>query len=333
MGSKMQTMRTYNYFVGIQHSFFRTWALEANYVGSQGRHTYMGYDVNRYAGDLFDGRLDRINTSFVDIGYGQARGNSYYNGGNVGVKKRYSVGLDMQVAYTFGKAIDYSSTFGLGLGIVDANNLALNRALADFDIRQKLALSLLYETPRIRGSKIADVLSRWQLGAVTILQSGRPFAVNCTVPFQPVRNSAGDIVGNSGCDYNADGLNNDYPNAPSFGGYLTGIDRSKFLTGIFQASDFSTPAPGRPGTLGRNTYFGPGYAQTNFNVVKRFPFRLLGEAGQIDFRVEFFNLFNRVNLGQPTGNLSSSNFGKVGIYFTQVATTGCGQTPRRPRHT
>ena len=307
---KMQTMTTYNYFFGIQHSFFRTWAVEGNYVGSQGRHTYMGFDVNRYPGDLFDDKLDRINTSFADIGYGQARGMSYYNGGNVSLKKRYSMGLDMQAAYTFGKAIDYSSSFGLGLGIVDANNLKLNKGLADFDIRQKFALSLLYETPQIHGNKVADILSRWQLGAVTILQSGRPFQVNCSVPFQPVRNSAGAIVGNNGCDYNADGFNNDFPNAPSFGGYLTGLDRSKFVTGIFQASDFPKPAPGSPGTLGRNTYFGPGYAQTNFNVVKRFPLKMLGEAGQIDIRTEFFNLFNRVNLGQPTGNLSSTNFGK-----------------------
>jgi len=182
--------------------------------------------------------------------------------------------------------------------------------LADFDIRQKLALSLLYETPRIRGNRVADILSRWQLGAVTILQSGRPFTVNCTLPFQPVRNAGGDIIGNNGCDYNADGLNNDYPNAPSFGGYLTGLNRSRYITGIFQASDFPKPALGNSGTLGRNMYFGPGYAQTNFNVVKRFPFPMLGEKGQIDFRAEFFNLFNRVNLGQPTGNLSSTTFGK-----------------------
>ena len=98
-----------------------------------------------------------------------------------------SHGQNMQVAYTVGKAIDYSSSFGLGLGIVDANNLKLNRALADFDIRQKLALSLLYETPRIHGNALFDILSRWQLGAVTILQSGRPFVVNCNTPFSAIR--------------------------------------------------------------------------------------------------------------------------------------------------
>ena len=306
----MQTMMSFNYFLGVQHSFFRTWAVEANYVGSQGRHTYMGYDVNRYAGDLFDGKLDRINTSFADIQYGQARGKSFYNGGNVSLKKRYSVGLDMQLAYTFGKAIDYSSSFGLGLGIVDAGNLALNRALADFDIRQKFSMSLLYETPRLHGNAFMDILSRWQLGTVTILQSGRPFVVNCGTPFSPIRDQSGNITGNSGCDYNADGFNNDYPNAPSFGGYLTGLSRSNYITGLFKSSDFGAPAPGRPGMLGRNMYFGPGYAQTNFNVVKRFPLHMLGDQGQIDLRGEFFNLFNRVNLGQPTGSLTSSTFGK-----------------------
>ncbi|HZT37242.1 MAG TPA: carboxypeptidase regulatory-like domain-containing protein [Bryobacteraceae bacterium] len=306
----MKTMRTINYFFGIQQSIAHGWAIEANYVGSQGRNTYMGYDVNRYAGDLFDGRLDRLNTSFAAIQYGQARGSSFYNGGNVSVRKRYSAGLDMQVAYTYGKAIDDASSFGLGLSIVDVNNLKLNRALADFDIRQKLSLSLLYETPRLGRSTMASILSRWELGAVTILQSGRPFSVVCTQPFDPIRNSAGQIIGNRGCDYNADGFNYDFPNAPGFGGYITGIERSKFLTGIFQASDFSAPPPGQPGTLGRNTYFGPGYANTNFNIIKRFPFPAIGERGQIDFRTEFFNLFNRVNLGQPTGNLSSSQFGK-----------------------
>jgi hypothetical protein len=306
----MKTMYSFNYFFGIQHSLFRTWAIEANYVGSQGRKAYMGFDVNRYPGDLFDGRLDRLNTSFASIGYGQARGNSSYNGANFSVRKRYSYGLNLQVAYTVGKAIDNSSSFGLGLPIVDAYNLSLNRGLADFDIRQKLALSLLYETPRFGHNWFSHFLSAWELGAVTIIQSGRPFSVVCTQPFDPIRDSSGNIIGNRGCDYNADGLNNDYPNAPSFGGYISGWGRQEYLNGVFQPGDFTKPAPGHPGTLGRNTYFGPSYSNTNFNVVKRFPLPLLGEQGRIDFRAEFFNLFNQTNLGQPNGNLNSAQFGK-----------------------
>ena len=63
----MRSMYTFNYFFGIQRSFFGTWAVEANYVGSKATKTYMAYDVNRYAGDLLDGKLDRINPSFAGI--------------------------------------------------------------------------------------------------------------------------------------------------------------------------------------------------------------------------------------------------------------------------
>jgi hypothetical protein len=307
----MRAMYTFNYFFGIQHSFFGSWAVEANYVGSKGTKTYMNYDVNRYAGDLLDGTLNRINPSFADIQYGQARGGSFYNGGNASVRKRYGHGLNLQVGYTYGKAIDTSSTFGRGLNVVDANNLKLERGLADFDVRHKLAISILYETPRLHGNAFTSFLSAWELGGIAILQSGLPFNVFCTTPFRPVTNSAGVIVGNSGCDYNADGANWDRPNAPSFGGYLGGFSRSQYLSGIFQASDFSKPAPGQNGTLGRDMYFGPGYANTNFNVVKHFPLHMLGEQGKLDFRAEFFNLFNRVNLSQMQGDLSSSQFGRA----------------------
>ena len=83
------------------------------------------------------------------------------------------------------------------------------------------------------------------------------------------------------------------------------------MNGIFQASDFSKPAPGQNGTLGRDMYFGPGYANVNFNVVKHFPLRFLGEQGKLDFRAEFFNVLNRVNLSQMQGDLSSSQFGRA----------------------
>ena len=63
--------------------------------------------------------------------------------------------------------------------------------------------------------------------------------------------------------------------------------------------------------LGKNTYFGPGYDNVNFNVVKHFPLPILGERGQLDFRTEFFNLFNRTNLSNVQGDLSSSDFGRA----------------------
>jgi len=307
----MKTMYTFNYFFGIQHAFFGNWAVEANYVGSKGTKTYMAYDVNRVNGDLLDGTLNRINGSFADIQFGQARGSSFYNGVNVSVRKRYNSGLSLQTAYTYGKAIDDSSTFGSGLNIVDASNLRLDRGVADFDVRHKLAISVLYETPRIHGNAFTSFLSAWELGGIAILQSGTPFDVRCSTPFNPVKNAAGAVIGNTGCDYNADGLAYDRPNSPSFGGYLGGFSRNQYLDGIFKVSDFPSPGLGTNGSLGRNMYYGPGYANTNFNVVKHFPLHMLGDQGKLDFRAEFFNLFNRVNLSSMQGDLSSSQFGRA----------------------
>jgi hypothetical protein len=306
----MKTMSTFNYFFGIQHSFFGNWAVEVNYVGSKGTNTYMGFDVNRYAGDLLDGTLNRINSSFAGIDYGQARGSSFYNGGNASVRKRYASGLTVQVAYTYGRAIDDSSSFGLGLNVIDANNLKLQRGLADFDVRNKVAVSALYNTPRLHGNTFLSFLSAWELGGIAILQSGTPFSVYCTTPFTPVFNSSGTVIGNTGCDYNADGFNYDYPNAPAFAGYQT-YGKQQFLNGIFQASAFPRPGLGQDGSLGRNTFYGPGYANVNFNVVKHFPIHWLGEQSVLDFRTEFFNLFNRTNLSNVDGNLADSQFGRA----------------------
>lgn len=305
----MRTQYTFNYFFGIQYSLSRDWALEANYVGSQGRKLYNQFDVNRYPGDLFDGRLDRFNPSFGGINYGQANTTSAYNGANFSVRRRYATGLDIQFAYTLGKAVDYASSFSGG-GFVDAWNLKLSRGLSGFDIRQKIALSVLYDLPNFGRGATRAVFGGWQFGGTTILQSGRPFSVYCGLPFLPVRDASGNITGNNGCDFNADGSNYDFLNVPSFGIYNTGTERSKFQNGLFTAADFPKPAVGHPGSLGKNTFFGPGFANTNLNILKKVPMRFIGEKGEFQFRAEFFNLFNRVNLDLPLGDISSSLFGR-----------------------
>ena len=134
---------------------------------------------------------------------------------------------------------------------------------------------------------------------IVILQSGQPFTVYTSAQFS------------AGGDYNADGYNYDMPDVPAFGRTI-GSNRSSFSPyrpGIFQASDFPTPPPGTEGDLGRNTYNGPGFAQVNFAIQRKFPLRFLGSAGQFDLRGEFLNAFNRVNFEQPVSDLSNTQFG------------------------
>jgi hypothetical protein len=146
---------------------------------------------------------------------------------------------------------------------------------------------------------------------VTILQTGAPLTVMCTTAFQAVRNAAGQIIGNTGCDYNGDGNAFDVPNAP-LNLNLGSLDRSSYMTGIFKVSDFPVPAFGQEGNLGRGTYRGPGYANTDLSMIKNFktPW-FAGDRANLRFSAEAFNLFNRVNLADPNTTLNSTaTFGR-----------------------
>jgi hypothetical protein len=300
-----------NWFIGIQYAFTNNWVVEGNYVGSSGHKLYQSYDVNRVDGDLLDGTLDRLNSSFYGIDYGQSNGASTYTGGNFSVKKRFSRGLDFQAAYTVGKAQDSASSYGRGLNMADIYNLKLNYGLSNFDVRHKVAASFVYDIPGPKTGFLSKLAGGWQAGAIVILQKGGPYDVMCYDAFVPIKDTSGKIIGNKGCDYNADGFNADYPNLPSFGRFKSG-NKQEFLNGIFTRSDFPAPGLGQEGDLGRNSYIGPGYINTDFNLVKnnKIPWFWKDEAANIQLRGEFFNLFNNVNLQNPDGNLSDGTFGK-----------------------
>jgi hypothetical protein len=166
------------------------------------------------------------------------------------------------------------------------------------------------------GSGIAKTLTKgWTLSPVIILQSGQPFTVYTSAQYNSTDYSQGG-------DYNADGFGYDVPNKPSFGSHIS-TSRSDFLKqhGIFSkyatsatdytgAGAFPVPTAGTEGTLGRNTYDGPGFANVNLTAERTFALPTLGEAGNLEIRGEIMNLFNRVNLTTPVSDMSNTMFGQ-----------------------
>jgi len=300
----LRSQYSFNWFLGVQRSFANTWAFEANYVGSQGRKLYSQYDVNRFDGDLIqhNGIQTRLNHSFGSINYGQSNGLSAYNGANFSVKNRFTRNLQMQFAYTVGKATDYSSSFS-GTTPVDVSNLRLMRGPSDFDIRNKIALVLLYEIPGPHSGAARAVLGGWSASGFLIVQSGSPFSVYCGLPYDPTIDKTSGIM--KGCDFNADGVNYDFLNAPS-SSQRDGWSKQQWLSGAFKSSDFPKPALGTDGNLTRNAFRGPGYSNTNFTLEKKFR---VGERINASFRSEFYNLFNQTNLTGIDSNISDSLFG------------------------
>jgi len=313
-----------NWSLGAQYEVFRSWLAEADYLGSVGHHEYSSYDVNRTDGNLIanGGNLVRPNSSFGTLNYEQSQYNSNYEGMTVSIKNRgFSKGINFQAAYTYGKAIDQSDTFGVGPN--DIFNLEGERGPAGFDVRNRLSFSTLWQIPHPKfNSGPANVLlSGWQISNITILQSGNPFDVTCSAPFGAVTDANGNVIGNSGCNYNADGVGGGF--RPDFvsGIKTSGFTKQQFLNGVFNCGGtnncsalFPAPAFAVDGTLGRNAFTGPGYNNTDFSAIKRthIPWFYGSEGAQMEFRAEFFNVFNRVNLtGVDSAINDGAGFGKA----------------------
>jgi hypothetical protein len=310
--------------LSIQQQLPYNMIFELNYSGTAARHLpIFNQDLNRFSGDLVvnNGNLTRLNPNFNAVTYGTSDGNSIGNYGSALMARRFSHGIAFRGIYTWGKALDILSqsgsldsgavTGGVNSSIIENGNYAIQRGRSDFDIRQQFSADGTWSIPSAYDAAWKrQALGGWQLGAVWLVQTGLPFSVYTTASFNPVFNDAGQVVGNIGGDYNADGSNYDVPNTPIFGPHLKSQDRKQFLHGVFSAASFPTPGLGQEGNLGRNTYDGPGYNNVNFTLGKSFdtPF-FFGEKMRIEAKGEVTNLFNRANLMGMNSDLSSSQFG------------------------
>jgi hypothetical protein len=285
----LDTSYVHNWFLGVQRDIGRGLVIEANYIGSAGRRLYNAANVNRFRGDLLDNLFQGLNPSFSSINFIESTSSSIFHGGTIQVRKPFSRGFMLQSAYTFGKAID------------DADDLVGITNYQDISNR-RLNIAGVWDLPFLsRGNGLAGkLLGGWKLAGTAILQTGNPMTVTTGAPWP---------LG----DYNADGVNGDRPNPPASGVKQSGWERSEFQSGIFRASDFPLPQPGTNGFLGRNTFRGPGYAQVDLSLSKAFP---ITEKITSHLRVDAFNALNRVNLNNPTLDLSNNNFGRSTSSFT-----------------
>ena len=307
---------TISYFLGVQRSLTKTLTLEVNYVGNMGKHLYASWDQNRYDDSILTngGVVGHLNKSFGTINYSCACFNSLYSSGNAIVRQRASHGLFFQAAYTYGHAMDQSDSFNANP--VDAWNTRVEKGNAGYDVAQKLAFSAIYTLPAPPIAEFAKkAIGGWQISTVTVLQTGSRFSITCSTPFTAIKNASGTIIGNSGCDYNADGNTNDRPNAPAFAASSINMSLNNLVNGpgAFTAAQFPAPCLGCAGNLGRDTYANPGYADVDLSMQKLFhtPWFTGDKKSTLLFRADAFNAFNRVNLGGISGSLNGSSFGRV----------------------
>jgi hypothetical protein len=293
----LKTSYTHNWFFGLQRDLGRGMIVEVNYTGTAGHRLYSQVNINRFSGDLLaTGRFRGYNPSFAAVNMIGSNSNSIFHGGTMQLRRAFSQGFTLSAAYGLGKVINDADDLTNLSAYVDAGNRRLERGPAGYDVRHKLSMTGVWELPFLQKQQgfAGRVLGGWQLAGFVILQSGEPFSVTSSDSYPRG-------------DFNADGTTGDRPNAPSTNLSVNEWQRADYLKGIFKTTDFPLPVPGTIGNLGRNTFRGPGFAETDLAFSKRIPF---GERISGQLRLDAFNAFNRVNLSKPVSDLVNVNFGR-----------------------
>ncbi len=313
---------------GIDHDF-KDFRFSLAYVATEGIHLTAGYSPNSYGG------AEPAFAPFTEFdSQGRAIGglgpesiitssaHSSYNSLQASVTKNSPrAGLGLQASYTYGKSLDDTSTvlggsFGASGTVLQTApqnpwNQSAEKGPSTFDVKHVFAVSVIQLLPFDRIdflepiSKI--VTSGWQFLNITTVTSGSPFSV-----YSGIQQTG---AGSGGAD------RPDLVSMPSFSTGRT-IREDYFGLGDANNTFFNIPinVPGGTGpysgvfgTLGRNTFRGPGYLNFDIAMIKDTPFghRGNGELGTLEFRAEFFNIFNKVNFGLPSNVVSGTGFGKI----------------------
>jgi len=190
----------------------------------------------------------------------------------------------------------------LGSFTGDFYNRAANRASSNGDRRQRFVGSYVYSIPGLfQDSSIGkSLLGGWSLGGVTTIQSGRPFSITDSQggTIYGANSYAQFVAGKSASDAKLEGRTQDR------------LDRY-FDTSVFEAPPLIGNGRGF-GNVGRNILTGPGQANFDMNLKKSFALPQISDASNMEFRAEFFNVFNHANFGNPgNARATPATFGQI----------------------
>ena len=230
--------------------------------------------------------------------------------------RRFQGGGTLLVAYTNAKLLSNTDTLTSWLegptggvpGVQDWNNLRGERSLSAQDVSQRLVISYVLDLPFGHGKPYASSLtgianglvSGWGVDGITTFQRGFPLKIGYSgsTPLEAANLGVGNIRPDvvPGCDKKAGGRGVvSFPGSPAL---------------WFNTACFTAPPDFGAGTEARvdPTLRGPGINNFDFAIFKR---TNIGERLGIEFRTEFFNLFNHPYFGMPSENLGNGTFGEV----------------------
>jgi hypothetical protein len=270
--------------LNVQRELMPGVVMMAGYVGSKGTHLVLRRNLNQPDEGVRPFPFLSASSPILpgaplgNITQVESTGNSSYSALWTSINQQLKNGLQLSAHYTWSKSIDYNSLSSQGVVVQDSYNLRNDRGLSDFDVRHRFVVNAIYDLP-LRGNRFVE---GWQLATIVQLQTGNPVNI---------------ITSNATLNGVANTIRPDITGPVTI---LGNVERW-FDTSVF----ISQP---RFGNLGRNLITGPGFSNTDFSIIKN---TSIGERFRLQFRAEFFDLFNHANFGQPGNVVGSANFGRI----------------------
>jgi hypothetical protein len=283
-----QNFRTpyfFEYNLNVEKSFGNgIGVFQIGYVGNEGRKLSVLLDINQVAGSFADGNYAAQYPNFGSINQLNSIGTSNYNALQSTLRLRAWHGVTTQVAYTWAHELDEISAYR-GAIPYDSTDLKGEYGNGDFDTRQNVSLTLNWNVPG--SSRGPQWLSHgWSVNSLMTFHGGQPLDEYRT-GYDEIANPFAGVS-----------------HAFSKSG-VTWINPASFC---LPAIDGGTAPCSGPnvfgGDLRRNQIYGPGFSDVDMSVFKAIP---ITERVKAQFRIELFNLFNRVNLASGVGATSPGN--------------------------
>jgi hypothetical protein len=223
-----------------------------------------------------------------NIRYLDSYANGSYHGLQNSLEKRFSKGLVFGVAYTYSKALGEGYERNNSLDAPqDPNDRRASRRRYPFDVTHNGVINFVYEMPFLQRYKsvAGAIIGGWQMNGIINLRTGFPFSLQGTGNL----NTGGVVLP----DRVADGRLGDKATRQLW-----------FDPTAFRRTDCNIP--NKPelchyGNAGFGILNSPGAKNIDFSLYKNWRLGFLGERGSLQFRSEFFNLFNTPQFGQPNG--------------------------------
>ena len=316
--------------LNIQYEFGHNYLFEVGYVGTHGTHVERLIEYNQALLASPQNPINGITTNTLAntqqrvpvLGMGTGGlldvttgGDILYNSLQTSLTKRFSHGVQFQVAYTFGKTLDNvvgSNTVANSAGILlsgsSSNDLRDNRQVwgpADFDRTHHFVFSAIWNLPGYRDGKglAGRLLSGWSASDITTYQSGNPLTI--------YDSTAGTIYGQNS-------VQSFSPRAQmcpgaTYASAATSGSVTDRLNHYINLAAFCAPPKIGDGTgygnSGRGLITGPGQANYDISIAKKIP---ITESKNLEFRSEFFNAFNHTQFANPGTTVSTpASFGVI----------------------